>query len=100
MYDPRDKKLKQLSPVDPAKADSYDMSYLGAHSVVESVLEDFVKGQIVRGDLSTRADYRGQKVLDMSKIRMDFARNEVTDRSFVLLDHDFFKDKETSNAQP
>lgn len=99
MYDTRERTLKQLSLVDVTKDSSeFDMEYLGSHEVITKVLNDFVGGWIVRGNLSRRPDYSGQKVLDMSKIRMDFARNEISDRSFVCLDYEFFK--ETPKPEP
>lgn len=37
----------------------------------------------------------GQSVVDMSLIRMHFARGEISDRSFVCLDYTFFQEDET-----
>ena len=36
----------------------------------------------------------------MSLIRMHFARNEISDRSFFCLDYTFFQEKEKSSFNP
>ena len=53
------------------------MEYIGPHEPFELILDDHVCGRLVKSKKEPRPDYRGQKVIDMSKIRMDFARNEV-----------------------
>ena len=73
--------------------DELDMDYMGRHEVFERYLIEFAKGQVVRHSFEPRKRYGGQIVIDMSKIRMDFARNEVSDNSFVCLDPVFFKDE-------
>ena len=35
-------------------------------------------------------------MIDMSKIRMDFARNEINAGTLKILDRDFFDDKKAS----
>ena len=84
------------------------MKYMGSHDVFERYLVEFTKGQVIRHSFAARKRYGGQLVIDMSKIRMDFARNEVSDNSFICLDPGFFqheykpaeisKDKEESKA--
>lgn len=78
------------------------MKYMGSHDVFERYLVEFTKGQVIRHSFAARKRYGGQMVIDMSKIRMDFARNEVSDHSFICLDPSFFqheyKPAENSNA--
>ncbi len=56
----------------------------------DGILSDFVKGEIVKSTKQQRESYMGQKVIDMSKIRMDFARNEVNAGTLRILDRSFF----------
>lgn len=77
VYDPRSKRLTQLQPVDPGV--TLDMDYMGRHEVFERYLVEFTQGWVVRGTFEKRKRYTGQTVIDMSKIRMDFARNEISD---------------------
>ena len=74
------------------------MDYMGRHEVFERYLVEFSQGWVVKGTFEQRKRYSGHKVIDMSKIRMDFARNEVSDASFICLDRAFFTDNYKSGA--
>ena len=65
------------------------MEYLGPHECFKMILSEFVKGNLNR-DKQPRESYMGQKVIDMSKIRMDFFRNEIRSDTLRCLDHAFF----------
>ena len=56
--------------------DFYDLEFLGPHDKIAPKLFEFVKGDVVRSNFEKRPNYSGQKVIDMSKIRMCFFRNE------------------------
>ena len=49
----------------------------------------------MRGSLEQRPSYMGQKVIDMSKIRMDFFRNEITGSTLKCLDPEFINSLST-----
>ena len=68
------------------------MDYMGRHEVFERYLVEFTQGWVVKGTFEPRKRYDGHKVIDMSKIRMDFARNEISDMSFICVDPVFFTD--------
>jgi len=55
------------------------------------VLPDFVKGDIVRATRQKRNSYMGDTIIEMSKIRMDFARSEITGQTLRIIDWDFFE---------
>jgi hypothetical protein len=75
VYDPREKELTQLGgKITP----DLDAEYLGDHEQINGVLPAFVKGDIVRATKEKRNSYLGDLIIEMSKIRMDFARNEIT----------------------
>ena len=59
------------------------------------MLPEFTSGQLIRSTLEKRKTYTGQTAIDMSKIRMDYARHDLSDRSFVCLDYSFFTDEAT-----
>lgn len=67
-----------------------DLEYLGHHNEFEGILDSFVKGDLVRATKEPREIYMGQRVIDMSKIRMDFARNDVNAGTLRILDREFF----------
>ena len=93
VYDPRNKILTQWSPISSAaEAKMRDLDYLGPHDPFKHSLVRFAKGEVVRAQMSERTIYPQQTLIDNSKIRMDFARNEIQDTTFVCLDYDFFKD--------
>ena len=69
------------------------MDYLGQHEYILPVLPEFTSGQLIRSTLEKRKTYTGQAVIDMSKIRMDYARHDLSDRSFICLDYSFFTDE-------
>ena len=75
-----------------SKATTDDLGYLGPHDCFDGILSDFVKGDIVKSSNEIRKSYMGQTVIDMSKIRMDFARNEVNAGTLRILDRGFFDD--------
>ena len=54
-------------------------------------MADFVKGDIVRATKELRNSYMGDLVIEMSKIRMDFARNEITGNTLRIIDKSFFQ---------
>lgn len=88
VYDPRAISLTQLSSI--ADTSELDMEYLGQHDHILPILPEFVAGDLMKSTLEKRKTYKGQSVIDMSKIRMDYFRNELSDRSFVCLDWSFF----------
>lgn len=94
VYDTQTKCLTQLGG---QLTDGLDIEFLGSHSVFEGILDDFVKGDIVRSTLQLRESYMGQKVIDMSKIRMDFARNEINAGTLKILDREFFNQQKGTN---
>lgn len=66
-----------------------DLDYMGPHDPLIEILPEFTKGELIRGSLKKRPSYRqtnagpdAKQVIDMSKVRMDFARNDVSDRTF------------------
>ena len=67
------------------------MKYLGPHEAMLETLPEHVRGEIYRTTGERRRSYRGQSVIDMSLIRMHYARNEISDRSFKCLDLTFFQ---------
>jgi len=71
---------------------------LGPHEDFTGMLADFVKGDIIKSSKETRKSYMGQLVIDMSKIRMDFARNEVNAGTLRILDHAFLNDGNTKTT--
>lgn len=71
------------------------MAYCGPHEALLDNLQEFSQGEIYRSTGQPRKSYMGQSVVDMSLIRMHFARGEISDRSFVCLDYTFFKEDET-----
>ena len=75
------------------------MDYLGPHDPVIANLYEFVRGEIYKSSGEPRKSYMGQTVIDMSLIRMHFARNEISDRSFSCLDYTFFKDDASKAEQ-
>ena len=82
-----EKCLTQLQAVETKEqSDSLDMLYLGPHEALDRFLIEFSKGEVVKSSFEPRKRYNGHKVLDMSKIRMDFFRNEITDLSFIVTD--------------
>ena len=87
MYDPREKNLTYLGG---ELTPNLDKEYLGNHEQINAVLPDFVKGDIVRATKEKRKDYMGDTIIEMSKIRMDFARNELTGSTLRIIDRDFF----------
>lgn len=87
MYDPREKHLTYLGG---ELTPNLDKDYLGDHEQINAVLPDFVKGDIVRATKEKRKDYMGDTIIEMSKIRMDFARNELTGSTLRIIDRDFF----------
>lgn len=89
VYDVKTRKLTQLS----GEIDRYDLDYLGPHDEFEGILDQFVRGNLVRATKELRISYMGQKVIDMSKIRMDFARNEVDNRTLRVLNRELLTDK-------
>lgn len=82
-----------------SKNDVKDQEYLGPHSEFEGILADFVKGDIVKSSREQRKSYMGQNVIDMSKIRMDFARNEVNAGTLRILDREFFDQDKKPNEE-
>ena len=68
------------------------MGYLGQHDHMMEILPEFTRGELTKSTLEKRKSYRGQSTIDMSKIRMDYARHDLSDRSFVCLDWTFFTD--------
>ena len=66
------------------------MDYLGQHDHMIPILPEFAAGELTKSTLKKRKSYMGQSVIDMSKIRMDYFRDELTDRTFVCLDWTFF----------
>lgn len=87
MYDPREKELTQLGGKITSEL---DQEYLGNHEQINGVLPDFVKGDIVRATKEKRNSYLGDTIIEMSKIRMDFARNEITGQTLRIIDREFF----------
>lgn len=67
-----------------------DLEYLGHHNEFDGILDSFVKGDLIRATKEPRVTYMGQQVIDMSKIRMDFARNDVNAGTLRILDREFF----------
>jgi hypothetical protein len=67
-----------------------DADYLGDHAEINGILTEFVKGNIIKSTKEPRKSYMGQTVIDMSKIRMDFARNEINAATLKIIDRDFF----------
>ena len=67
------------------------MDYLGPHEPLLENLDQFTRGEIYRKNGEQRNCYMGQKVIDMSLIRMHYARGEISDRSFKCIDYNFFK---------
>ena len=102
VFDPRTCTLTQLSSI--ADTSELDMDYLGQHDHMLPILPELTRGELTKSTLEKRNTYGGQKVIDMSKIRMDYFRNDVTDRSFVCLDWKFFTEDinitENNNANP
>ena len=97
VYNLGKKALQQLQPITSEdKHIELDMKYIGSHDRFENILADHTSGRLCRFSGGDRKEYRGQTAIDMSKVRMDFARNEVTERSFIILDEQFFKE----NTQP
>lgn len=83
VYDPRTRKLTYLGgDLTP----ELDKDYLGAHEHINFVLSDFVKGDIIRATKQKRESYMGDVIIEMSKIRMDFARNEITGNTLRIID--------------
>ena len=79
VYDPETYNLTQLSSIyDTAEL---NMDYLGPHETLLETLDEHSRGEIYKSG-EKRKCYMGQKVIDMSLIRMHFARNEISDRSF------------------
>jgi len=68
------------------------MDYLGPHEALLENIYEFTRGEIYRSTGEPRKSYMGQSVVDMSLIRMHFARGEISDRSFNCLDLTFFQD--------
>ena len=68
------------------------MDYLGPHEALLENLLEFARGEIYRSSGEPRKSYMGQTVIDMSLIRMHFARGEISDRTFQSTDLTFFQD--------
>ena len=95
VFDTETESLTQLSSIyDTAEL---DMDYLGPHEALLENLPEFTKGEIYRSSGAQRKSYMGQSVIDMSLVRMHFARGEITDRSFVCTDLTFFQEDESRN---
>jgi hypothetical protein len=86
IYNPLTQSLSQNDDLQ----EGVDIEYLGPHHLFNGILGDFVKGEIVKSTRLPRESYMGQKVIDMSKIRMDFARNEVNASTLRIIDREFF----------
>ena len=80
VYDPETEMLTQLSSIHDTE--ELNMKYLGPHEAMLETLPEHVRGEIYRTTGERRRSYRGQSVIDMSLIRMHYARNEISDRSF------------------
>lgn len=93
VYNPQTEQLEYNEEL----KDGVDQEFLGPHSLFEGILADFVRGEIVKSTKQPRESYMGQKVIDMSKIRMDFARNEVSAGTLKILDRNFFVDPQAPN---
>lgn len=76
------------------------MDYLGPHETLLENLLEHSRGEIYRSTGERRMTYMGQKVIDMSLIRMHFARGEISDRSFKCLDLTFFQQRHTRQHNP
>ena len=70
------------------------MDYLGPHEALSENLVEFSRGETRKASAEPRPSYMGQTVIDMSLIRMHFARFEISDRSFNCLDLTFFQHDE------
>jgi len=98
VYDPTMEALTQLSSI--YDTSELNMTYLGPHETLEENLPEFTRGELYRSTGEKRKNYMGQGVIDMSRVRMHFARNEISDRSFVCLDLTFFQDEQKQSYNP
>ena len=95
VLDTRTTELTQLNSI--YSTEDLNMEYIGPHDHLIPILPEFSKGQLYRSTLGPRNSYKGQKVVDMSKIRMEFARNQITDKTFYIIDYNFFNEKDESD---
>ena len=95
MFDPQNQCLTQLSPIDDTSC--LDMKFMGSHKALLGTLFEFCRGELYCWSGKRRRSYRDERVLDMSLIRMHFARGEICERSFKCHDFTFFIDENQKN---
>ena len=87
VFCPKTNRLRQL---EEKGAPLNDLEYLGPHEPFNGILADFTSGKLKKYSREKRQSYMGQSVIDMSKIRMDFARNQIDAATLQIIDKEFF----------
>lgn len=96
VFDKETQSLTQLSSI--FDTSELNMDYLGPHEPLLENLPEFSRGELYRSTGERRKTYMGQSVIDMSLVRMHYARGEISDRSFICLDYSFFQDDKKKPA--